>query len=136
MKQFKFSDLRDNLKSRFTWSPRLEFPDWRWAKNFDWISQTHYEVSSGSGTQHASQTPFISWSLPRGQKFRKVPFFSFLPSLSPRPLAKRLGGQLCMHPQPTHNTHKPTITNSLCSPPRKVYFSGQKSSGPQSLCLS
>ena len=48
MKQFKFSDLRDNLKSRFTWSPRLEFPDWRWAKNFDWISQTHYEVSSVS----------------------------------------------------------------------------------------
>ena len=51
MKQFKFSDLRDNLKSRFTWSPRLEFPDWRWAKNFDWISQTHYEVSSVSQLQ-------------------------------------------------------------------------------------
>ena len=29
-----------------TWSPRLEFPAWRWAKNFEWISRTQYDVST------------------------------------------------------------------------------------------
>ncbi len=31
---------------RLSWSPRLEFPPWRWAnKNFEWLSQTNFEVS-------------------------------------------------------------------------------------------
>ena len=44
MKKINFSETWNNLKSRFNWSPRLELPEWRWAKNFDWISRTHYEV--------------------------------------------------------------------------------------------
>jgi len=43
MKKINFSETWNNLKSRFNWSPRLELPEWRWAKNFDWISRTHYE---------------------------------------------------------------------------------------------
>ena len=46
MKKINFSETWNNLKSRFNWSPRLELPEWRWAKNFDWISRTHYEVNS------------------------------------------------------------------------------------------
>jgi hypothetical protein len=34
------------LGFRLSWSPRLEFPPWRWAnKNFEWLSQTNFEVS-------------------------------------------------------------------------------------------
>ena len=31
------------VRARLSWSPRLELPAWRWARNFEWISGTHYE---------------------------------------------------------------------------------------------
>jgi len=39
----QISELWARVRTRLTWSPRLEFPAWRWAKNFEWISRTQYD---------------------------------------------------------------------------------------------
>jgi len=60
-----------------------------------------------------SRPLLLAGACPEAKSSGKFLFFPFFPSLSPRPLAKRLGGQLCMHPHHPLPTHKPTITISL-----------------------